>query len=225
MRGVAGSWPGRQTCVQVAVPDGGHAGVELAGVAEELVRPLVVACCMRGPGVQDQPPGGNLLLVPLPEPGTGGVQGGGVVNQLAGLVQVSCPVGLVGGYSGAIGIHATTVAQTYDRAGGVLRLRSGRPIVTVSSRTHFRRGWMASGFRRTTADFLPRGPGTARILLRHAVQGLVDVTDSVPGGGEFVGVREGLADAVACVGDLAARVLDVGQCAGLACLQLGKAVF
>jgi hypothetical protein len=42
----------------------------MAGVAEELVCPLVVACGMRGPGVQDQPPGGDLLAVLLPEPGT-----------------------------------------------------------------------------------------------------------------------------------------------------------
>jgi hypothetical protein len=62
--------PGRQTRIQVAVPDGWHAGVALAGVAEELVCPLVVACGVRGPGVQDQPPGGDLLAVLLPEPGT-----------------------------------------------------------------------------------------------------------------------------------------------------------
>ena len=56
--------------VQVAVPDGWHAGVELAGVAKELVRPLLVACGVRGSGVQDQPPGGDLLPVLLPKPGT-----------------------------------------------------------------------------------------------------------------------------------------------------------
>ncbi|MGZ4617395.1 MAG: hypothetical protein ACXV3F_01440 [Frankiaceae bacterium] len=66
MSGSAGGWPGRQTCVQVAVPDGWHAGVVLAGVAEEIIRPLVVSCSMRGAGVQDQPPGGDLLPVLLP---------------------------------------------------------------------------------------------------------------------------------------------------------------
>jgi hypothetical protein len=66
----AGGWPCRQACIQVAVPDGWHAGVELAGVAEELVRLLLVACGVRGLGVQDQPPGGDLLLMLLPEPGT-----------------------------------------------------------------------------------------------------------------------------------------------------------
>ena len=65
----------------------------------------------------------------------------------------------------------------------------------------------------------------ARILLCHAVQGFIDLTDSFPGRGELLGMREGLADAVARVSDLAAGVLDVGQGAGLACLQLGEAVF
>jgi hypothetical protein len=50
---------------------------------------------VRGPGVQDQPPGGDLLAVLLPEPGTGGIQGGGLVDQLPSLVQVSGPVGLI----------------------------------------------------------------------------------------------------------------------------------
>jgi hypothetical protein len=73
--------------------------------------------------------------------------------------------------------------------------------------------------------FLPPGPGTARILLCHAVQRFVELTDLFPGSGEFGGVREGLADAAARVGDLAAGVLDVGQGAGLARLELGEAVF
>jgi hypothetical protein len=84
--GAAGGWPGRPGGIQVAVPDGWHAGVDLPGVAEELVRPLLVACGVRGPGAQDQPPGGDLLPVLLPQPGTGGVQGGGLVDQLPGPV-------------------------------------------------------------------------------------------------------------------------------------------
>src|SRR5205823_3906895 len=85
----------------------------------------------------------------------------------------------------------------------------------------------AFGFARdaTAAGFLPWRPGAARIMLGHAAQGLVDLTDSFPGDSEFLGVREGLADTAARVDDLTARVLDVGQSAGLACLQLGKAVF
>ena len=61
-----GAIGGRQGAVQVAVPDGWHAGVDLAGAAEKLVRFLVAACGVRGAGVQDQPPGGDLLTVLLP---------------------------------------------------------------------------------------------------------------------------------------------------------------
>jgi hypothetical protein len=82
------------------------------GVAEELVRRLVVACGVCGPGIQDQPPDGDLLAVLPPEPGTRGVQGGGLVDQRPGLVQFSGPVGLVGSYGVAVGVHATAVART-----------------------------------------------------------------------------------------------------------------
>jgi hypothetical protein len=112
-------------------------------------------------------------------------------------------------------------------AGGLLGPRADVPIVTARRHARFCCGWRAFGFARdaTAAGFLPWRPGAARIMLGHAVQGLVDLTDSFPGDSEFLGVREGLADTAARVGDLTASVLDVGQNVGLACLQLGKAVF
>jgi|SRR6266568_5046595 len=171
MRRAAGSSADRQTCVQVTVPDGWHAGVELAGVAEELVGPLLVACGVRGPGVQDQPPGGDLLLVLPPQPGTRGVQGGGLVDQLPGLIHVSGPVGLVGGHGGAVGVPATAAARTCSWADGVLALRGGVPTVTAGRHARFRCGWMASGFVRAAAaaGFLLGCSGTAWILLGHPV--------------------------------------------------------
>ena len=81
---------------------------------------------------------------------------------------------------------------------------------------------MASGLVRAAAasDFLSGSSGTTRILLGHTVQRFVDLTDSFPGGGKLLGVREWLTDAVARVGDLTAGVLDVGQSINLARLQL-----
>jgi len=182
---------------------------------------------MRRPGLEDQPPGGDLLPVLLPKPGTRGVQGGGLVDQLPGLIQVAAPVGLVGSYSGAVGVHATAVARTCGWADGMLGLCGGVLIVTVKRRACSCCGWTASAFVRAaaTAGFLPGGSGTTRILLCHAVQRFVDLTDPFPRGGELLGVREGLADAAARVGDLTASVIDVGQRIGLACLHLGKTVF
>ena len=172
MRGAAGGWPGRKGGIQVAVPDGWHTGVELAGVAQEIVRSLLVTCDVRGPGIQDQPPSGDLLPVPLPQPGTRGVQGGGLVDQLPGLIQIAVPVSLVGSYSSAVGVHATAVARICIWAVGVLGLRAGTPIVTVERRARFRCGWMACGFVRAAAAaglLPPGGSGTTRILLCHSV--------------------------------------------------------
>ena len=187
----------------------------------------MVAWGVRGQGVQNQPPGGDLLTVLLPEPGTGRVQGGGLVDQAPGLVQVSGPVGMVGGYGGAVSVHAAAFARAHSWADGALGFCGGAPIVTARRRARFHRGWVASGFVRAAAaaGFLPGRLGTTRNLLCHAVQGLVDLAYPFLCCGEFVGVGEGLADAAARVSDLAAGVLDVGQSAGLACLQLGKTVF
>jgi hypothetical protein len=104
-------WPGRRQCWQVTVPDGGHARIELPGVLKQLVRPLVVALGVRRPGAMDQPPGGDLLPVLLPQPGAGGVRRGGLVDKLPGPVQVPGTVGLVGGHSRAVGLHAGAVVQ------------------------------------------------------------------------------------------------------------------
>jgi hypothetical protein len=51
---------------QVAVPNGWHAEVEIKGIAEEFLRPLVVASGTGGLSVKDQLPGGDLLSVLLP---------------------------------------------------------------------------------------------------------------------------------------------------------------
>jgi hypothetical protein len=154
--------------VQVAVPDGGHAGVDLTGVAEELVRPLVVACGLCGSGVQDQPPGGDLLPVLLPEPGTGRIQGSGLVGQLPGLIQISGPVGLVGSHSCAVGIHTAAVARIRGGVTDVFGLRADVPAVTAGCRTRSRCGWMVSGMVRS-AGFLSGCSGAARFLLGHSV--------------------------------------------------------
>jgi hypothetical protein len=58
---------------QVTVPDGWHPRVELAGLAEESLGSLVVASGVGGPGVQDQPAGGDLLPVLLPQVGAAGI--------------------------------------------------------------------------------------------------------------------------------------------------------
>ena len=109
---------------EVAVPQGWHAGVELAGLAQERAGPLVVAVSVRGLGVQDQLPGGDLLPVLLPQPGAGGVQRGRLVGQLPGLVQVPGPVRLVGCHSRAVSLHPGVVAlagRCLGRAGFGLR--------------------------------------------------------------------------------------------------------
>ena len=87
----------------------GMRGVELPGLGEEFLRPLVVAFGVRGPGVEDQPPGGDLIPVLLPQPGAGRVERGGLVGELPGTVQVSCLVRLVGGYGRAVGLGAGAV--------------------------------------------------------------------------------------------------------------------
>jgi hypothetical protein len=99
------------TRFQVAVPDGWHARVELAGIAEERVCALTVAFGVRGPGVEDQPPGGDLLPVLLPQLGAGGIEGSGTVGQLPGTVQVPFPVGLVGGHGCLVGLGASAVCR------------------------------------------------------------------------------------------------------------------
>jgi len=97
--------PGGREGGQVAVPDGWHAGVELPGLAEDLLGSLVVplgVCC---PGIENQPPGRDLLPVLLPQPGPGRVERGGLLGELPGLVQVPGLVCLVGGRRGAVGLH------------------------------------------------------------------------------------------------------------------------
>lgn len=94
---------------EVAVPYGWHVGVELAGVVKELLRPPMVASGVSGLSVKDQSPGGDLPPVLLPQLGAGGVQGGGLVDELLGLVQVPCPICLVGGNGRAVGLHAAAV--------------------------------------------------------------------------------------------------------------------
>ena len=83
----------------------------------------MVAVGVGGLGVQDQPAGGDLLVVLLPQVGPGGIQGGGLVGELPGGVQVSGPVGLVGGHGRAVGSHARAVT-----------LRGGSPAILTVTR-------------------------------------------------------------------------------------------
>jgi hypothetical protein len=88
---------------QVAIPDGWHPRVELAGLVEELPGLLVVASGVGGLCTEDQPAGGDLLAMLLPQAGAGRVQGGSLVDQLPGDGQISGSVGLVGPHAGAVG--------------------------------------------------------------------------------------------------------------------------
>ena len=96
---------------EAAVPQGWHTGVELAGIGLELVCPLVVAFGVRGAGIEDQLPGGDLLPVLCPQSGAGGVQSGGLVGELPGCFQVPRPVRLVSGDGRAVGFRAAAVIQ------------------------------------------------------------------------------------------------------------------
>ena len=71
---------------------------------------LVVAVGVRGAGGDDQPPGGDVVAVLLPQPGPGRVERGGLLGQLPCPVQVSRLVRLVGRHRRAVGLHAATVA-------------------------------------------------------------------------------------------------------------------
>jgi hypothetical protein len=93
---VLACWPGGTRSRQLAVPDGPQSGVELPGVLEQLFGTVGVVSGVRGPGGQDQAPGGDLVAVLLPQLGPGRVQGSGLVGQLPGLVQVPSPVRLIG---------------------------------------------------------------------------------------------------------------------------------
>jgi hypothetical protein len=119
LTGAAGR-PGRGQAGQVTVPDGWHPRVELAGLAEKVLGSPVVAVGVGGLGVQDQPTGGDLLLVLLPQAGAGRIQGGGLAGELPGGVQVSGPVGLAGSHGRAVGPHARAVV-----------LRGGGPVIRV----------------------------------------------------------------------------------------------
>jgi hypothetical protein len=209
---------------EVAVPQGWHARVELAGLAKERAGPLVVAVSMGGLGVADQLPGVDLLPVLLPQLGTGRVQPGRLIGQVPGLVQVPGPVRLVGCHRSTVSLHPGVVAlagRCLGRAGFGLRrdwaLAGGVQMGRCAS---FRFGSAGSGLGLVSSAgyFLLGRRGLAWIVMCHPVELGVDLPDSVAGCDESGGVREGLADAAACVGDLAACVLDVGQRLSLACL-------
>ena len=72
---------------------------------------------MGGLCAKDQPAGGDLLTMLLPQAGAGGVQGGSLVDQLPGGGQISGSVGLAGGHSGTVGPHARAVGRSNDGSG------------------------------------------------------------------------------------------------------------
>ena len=188
--------------------------------------PLVVAVSVRGAGVEDQPPGGDLLPVLLPQPGAGGVQRGGLVGQLPGLVQVPRPVRLVGGHRRAVSLHAGAVALAGTLPGRASFALRG----DVCARLVVCAWGGASGFRFGSAGLRAgagcpragyswlgrRGIGLDRCCAMRSSASSISRTRS-RAAASSVGVREGLADAAAGVGDLAAGVVDVGQRLGLAC--------
>ena len=147
----------------------------------------------------------------LPQIGAGGVQGGGLVDELPGLAQVPGTVGLVGGHGGAVGLLALR-----GTVGTALRVCLSRRVrLSLGSRSTGLA--MAAGVARVVSGCL----GSIRVIVCHAVEGFVDVADPCAGGGEFFGVREGLADAAASVGHLAAGVVDVSEHPGFARVQFG----
>jgi hypothetical protein len=218
---------------EAAVPQSRHTGVQLAGIGLELVCPLVVAFGVRGAGIEDQLPGGDLLPVLGPQSGAGGVQSGGLVGELPGCFQFPRPVRLASGDGRAVGFRAAAVIQVSGWPGVVPALRGDVMTirwVRLAGGVRFWPGRLGSGLELAaaagTAVRLGLGCRSATgILPGHSVESAVDVADSFAGCGEFGGVREGLTDAAARMGDLTACVLDAGQCGGLACFELGKPVF
>ena len=139
---------------------------------------LVVAVGVGGLGVQDQPAGGDLLVVLLPQVGAGGVQGGGLVGELPGGAQVSGPVGLVGGHGRAVGPHARAVV-----------LRGGGPAILALTWQVVRRRVAAdplahAGRRRFLLAACPRGGRGWRLALRgRARSGVAARAEVGPGPG------------------------------------------
>ena len=109
---------------QVTVPDGWHPRVEPTGLAEKFLNSLVVTVGIGGLSVQDQPAGGDLLLVLLPQVGTAGIQGGSRSVSCRAASKGSGPVGLVGGHCGTVGSRARTVSLR-SRRGRLGGARSG----------------------------------------------------------------------------------------------------
>jgi hypothetical protein len=192
----------------------------------------VVTVGVRGAGGDDQPPGGDVVAVLLPQPGPGWVERGGLPGQLPCPVQDPRLVRLVGRRRRPVSLHAGTVAGL-GRArlprillalrGEVVRVSGGRRVC----RTRYRLGPLCFGLLTAlrAAGLLAGWRGMIRLLLRHAVECLADFPDPLAGGGEFLCVRELLADGGAGVVDLAAGVVDLCERVSLAGFQLGKAVF
>ena len=80
----------------------------------------MVAVGVRGPGGGDQPPGGDVVAVLLPQPGAGRVERGGLLGQFPCPVQVSCLVRLVGRHGRAVRLHAGGVFRSRRRLPGML---------------------------------------------------------------------------------------------------------
>jgi hypothetical protein len=211
--GGLGCWLGQRA----AVPQGSQAGVELAGVIDELSGTLVGADAVRGTGGDDQPPGGDVVAVLLPQRGAGRVERSRLLGQLPGPVQVPCLVRLAGGLRRAVRLHAGGVFRSCGGLPGILLALRGDVVRASGGRqvccTCYRLGWLGFGLLRAAgaAGLLAGWRGMIWLLLRHAVECLADFPDPLAGGGEFFCVRELLADAGAGVGDLAAGVVDFGQ--------------
>ena len=94
---VAGCWlPPPRQFGQVLVPERCHARVQ-PGVFDELSCPRLITLTSGSHGLVEDALGVDLGAVPLPYLCAGRVECGGLVGELAGTLEIPCPVGSVGG--------------------------------------------------------------------------------------------------------------------------------
>jgi hypothetical protein len=149
-------------------------------LTEEFLGSLVIALGVGGLGVQDQPAGGNLLPVLLPQVGAAGVQGGGLVGELLGGAQVSGPVGLVGGHSGAVGPHVGAVVGGSDGSGILVLVPRGDAGSLVGGLDPV----MDASGRRFPAAACPWSAHGRRMALGRPISGKL-INTTPPGGIEY----------------------------------------
>ena len=214
------SWPGGRRGREVAVPDGWHAGVELAGVAEELFRPLVVACRRarlgrRGSAAGRRSAPGAAATArhgrgPGRRPGRSSCRAWSrSPARYASLAATAARLACIGAVAG-------------DAAGS---FRAGCALAVVR---RLRPGSRGPGSRMAAgvAGLLLRRPGSAshpRCARRSRASSISRTRSRAAASSAACG--KGWPMLLRAWVDLAAGVVDVGERPGLACLQLGKTVF